>query len=248
MKENTINIFDSYLRNELSESERQQFEGKLETDPEIQAAFEQHKRLVVDIQQIARLETLKMIHGVQEEYLAKKNNSSSKFINLKQLISIAAILIIILGFGFGTYYLLNPDNQKKEIAENQTNFEDESAFGGSQNRNLIINKTIPVLVIDSSTMSISEIKTEIILKIYENKKNDGFYTLTDNILTIFSSQYSSSVSYPIVVRLKNDKSKLYFKFSLAGHWHFCEETNISKKLNTLNDSSLVQKMNLITVK
>lgn len=247
MKENTINIFDSYLRNELSELERQQFETKLETDREFQAAFQQHKRLVGDIQQNARLETLKMIHGVQEEYLAK-NNSSSKLINLKQLISIAAIFIIVLGFGFGTYYLLNPDNQKKEIAENQTNFEDEPVFGGSQDRNLIINKTIPILVIDSSTMSVSEIKTEIILKIYENKKNDGFYTLTNNILTIFSSQYSSRVSYPIVVRLKNDKSKLYFKFSLNGHWHYCEETKISKKLNTLNDSSLVQIMNLITVK
>ena len=244
MKENIINIFDTYLRNELPDTDRQQFEKMLENDPVIKTAFEEHKNVIEEINQNARQETLKMIHVVQNEFLSKKNSHLSKLINFRRFISIAAIFIIILGFGFGVYYFSkNPGKQNSEIADNQTSPDVEPKFGGSPDRNLIFKKIIPVVDIDTGSMVISDVKKYITVKVYENKKYNGFYSFTDNELTIFLSQFNDLDIK--VVRLKNYEKRLYLKFGLNRQWYFCETLAKSKKLSLLSDDILVKKLNQI---
>lgn len=247
MEENNIDIFDSYLRNELSITEKQQFEHKLNKDPEFNAAFQEHEEFIKDIQQNTRLESLQMIRRVQDDFLLKKNIQKTKVFDFKRLISIAAIFIVLIGFGFGIFYFSkNTENQNNEIADNQSKDDDQIIFGGSVDRNLILKKLIPVLNFDTSSLVKTVLRKNIMLEIYRNTKYNGFYKLQNDTLIIFSTKIKPSKI--ITVILNNEDNKLYLNFGVIENWYLCEANSRSKELSILTEIELINKLNHVLKK
>lgn len=117
-----IEIFDAYLNQQLNQEERQEFEKRLESDSDFRNAFNDHQMLVSALQKASRKsnndfgEALQKMTKEEMESVtgssqvnstgATSKKKPTKVISLakvRNIFSIAAILVVIAGIGFHKY-------------------------------------------------------------------------------------------------------------------------------------------------
>ncbi len=104
-----ISLFDAFLNKELSETERLNFEERLESDPGFNAAFEEFKQLENEIRDT---EVISFQNKLKEwDQAIEKNNSTSRL----KLFSIAAGLAII--FGISAMYFFSKSSENQILAD-----------------------------------------------------------------------------------------------------------------------------------
>lgn len=87
-------LFDKYFKNTLTAGEKQKFQLDLENDPELHSRFELFKDLVMGIQAAGQKEIKSFISEIDSEL----QDPNFFFLRIKKYASVAAVLIILVGF------------------------------------------------------------------------------------------------------------------------------------------------------
>lgn len=103
-----IALFDEYLRDNLTQKERLEFENKLQQNPELKAEFESFEALETAIQHNEIIQFKEKLNQWDKEK-KEETPSSSKVIRLRFL-AIASSVILVVGFGI-RFFFTNPSNQ-----------------------------------------------------------------------------------------------------------------------------------------
>lgn len=120
MEAEAYHLFEKYLNNDLSRSEKEEFEKRISDDPEFAEAFQIYKEISISLEakenrEAGEKKLRKNLEELSDEYFnINTRKKPAKIISLRRVLELAAASIIIV---LGTWFILNQTQSKPTYSE-----------------------------------------------------------------------------------------------------------------------------------
>ena len=196
--ESNLEWFEAYLSDELSESEVQEFERRMQDDKSFRAAFEDHKKFRQGIEWASladSLEEVKRIHQTMSD--SDLNVSKSKEAPIRRLStlpswSLAATLL--LGILITTFYFQVLRSDQRSNFANFNDLEEIHPLYGTGGEEIPIFETqLNVRIITRASTSPATDSAKILLQVFQSEKETLFID-TSAMAIILTTPFEKIVS------------------------------------------------------